>query len=133
MVEGEQSSNKVEWNMAALLNMELAKLRADSNNAYVRGDYKRAVDNLKAMSMTAIHVMTKDERDSLKAIEKVFEIPLLLYQGLGSFNQNERIKAKESSLIIREKYSRYNELLMDILNEHGFLGSYQQDMGKMKV
>lgn len=133
MVESEQSSNKVEWNMAALLNIELAKLREQANTALIKGDYRKGVDCLKGMAMTSIQVMTPEERSKLKAMEKVFEIPLLAYSGLGSFNTTQRKQANKASLLIREKITEYNEAVMDILNEHGFLGSYQKDMGKMKV
>lgn len=133
MDEVQGSDTKVSWNMAQLLNIELSNLRQKANYHYIQGNFKRAVDSLKAMAQTAIHVMTKEERDKLKEIDKEFKIPLIVYNGLGSFNPQEINKAKIASLKLSDSYSKYNEVLMDILNVHGFLGEYKKDAGSMKI
>lgn len=134
MVSSESmSNNQVEWNMAALLNMELSKLRSNSNSYFVQGKYREAIDSLIAMKMTGMHVFTPKERETLKKIENELLNSLLNYNYLGSFNPINAKMAALSVKNIRIKLPEYNEKLMDLLHTHGFLGSYKKDSARMNI
>lgn len=134
MVNSEgMSADQVEWNMAVLLNMELSKLRSNSNSYFIAGKYREAVDTLIAMKMTGIYAFSKEERKSLIELEKKLLAAVIHVNGSSSFNKSISSKAVEASIKIRDIYPLYNEKLMDMLHAHGFLGGYKKDSGMMRI
>lgn len=127
------SNSQVEWNMANLLNIELSKLRSNANTYFISGKYREAVDTLIVMKMTGIHAFSKEERDSLDIIEKKLFPSMIHLSTITSFNSRERSKAVEDIIKIKWLFPKYNEILMDTLHRHGFLGQYKKDAGRMKI
>ena len=127
------STDKVEWNMANLLNIELARLRSKANDHWINKEYSKAVDTLMAMKMTGGHVMHKEERVKLTSIEQQLEIPLAEYMGISSVNTNDVMKGRVAVIKVRRLYLQYNELVMDLLEKYGFLGGRKKDAGRMKI
>ena len=118
--------------MAALLNLELARLRTAANTAFVSGKFKTAIDCLDAMLMTAIHVLNESERKQLSDFENQFEPLLILYGHIGTWNKERLIAARKAEFALRKLYPKYNMIIMDFLDKYGFLGSRKQDASKMK-
>ena len=129
----DMSSDQVEWNMANLLNIELAKLRSQANTYFISGKYKNAVDSLVTMKMTGVHAMDKDERNALEEKEKELEQPILDYSRINSFNPEDKIAGISAIIKLRKIFMEYNIILMDTLHAHGFLGTYKKDGGIMKI
>ena len=127
------SNAQVEWNMANLLNIELSNLRAKANSYFIAGKYKQAMDSLIAMRLSCMYAFVKEERDALKDIEKELEVPLIQAQGIDTFNDDERKIAVKAMMVIRKNFPIYNEVLMDALHAHGFLGSFKKDSSMMRI
>ena len=127
----ELTAEKVEWNMAALLNMELGKLRSETNRYFVQKDYRKAVDCLISMWMTAVHVMSPAEKTAVEKLDTVLRAQLVSYGLRTSWNSTEGKKGMEAELNIRKIFPKLNEKVMDALFVHGFLGAMKKDSSKM--
>lgn len=132
MIEtNENAGLQVEWNMANMLNLELARLRTSANTAFISGEFKKAVDSLNAMLMTAIHVLNDAERSQVTELENQLN-PLLMQYGYTGWEKNQIIISLKARMDLRKLYPKYNMLIMDLLDKYGFLGSRKQDASKMK-
>lgn len=127
------SAAQVEWNMAGLLNIELSKLRSNANSFFVAGKYREAIDTLFVMKMTGIHVFDRKERERLEILERKLLLSMMHLSMAASFSPKERLKAMEDISKIRIIFPKYNEMLMDTLHAHGFLGNYKKDSGSMNI
>jgi len=120
---------QVEWNMAGLLNMELARLRNEANQYYTKHEYSKAFSCLLAMKQSAIHTIRPEERTELEKIEdKFYNIVGLLNTSLKIENQKLYFKVVG---MVSKLYNSYNNKLQDYLDFYGFLGDRKKDSSKL--
>jgi len=125
---------KVAWNASEGLIMEISNRRSSANTWFINGNLRRAFHTLTAIKQSVIQSFSKPEREKLKGIEEKFaKISAALTVGFSSsFNGSSRkIYANAYNLGLKF-YSQYNDLLMDLLEDRGYLIGEQSDASKMK-
>lgn len=114
----EDITKEVSWNASQGIIFQISNLLDTATKRYLEGKNKEWFFRLKAIKMRIIQSLESGERKELK--EKEGEIEKL-------FSSNKIIdKVKITSAI-----ERYNELLMDFLDEYGYLIQKKTDMGRM--
>ncbi len=129
----DRTGSEVEWNMAALVNMELAKLNSEANTAAISGNYSKAVACQLAKKQSAGFTFSEEERAKLKEMENKFNILLLKVRGIHSWNEEERIEGSMAEIELRSLYDSYVELLNDLLDKYGWFGGRKKDATRIRV
>lgn len=129
MVDKAELSEQQEWNMAALLNNELALLRNRANTFYISGKFNEAFQCLVAIKSTSIHVMNEDERKRLEDLEHQF-FKYINVIGSRLQQKNSKLYNKVAGVVFNT-YKQYNDLLQDLLNRYGFLGDTKKDSSRI--
>jgi len=127
-------TKKVSWNASSGLIMEISNRRSYANNFFINGDIRKAFHTLVAIKQSVIQSFTLPEREQLNVIEKKFgKIANYLYFSSGqSFNKDIRDVFFKSKELATKVYSVYNDLLMDLLEDRGYLIGEQADASSMK-
>jgi len=125
---------KVSWNASQGLIMEISNRRSYANNFYINGDIRKAFHTLIAIKQSVIQSFNLPERDKLKEIEEKFRrvANYLYFSSAQSFNKNLRDVFFLSKELATRVYSDYNDLLMDLLEDRGYLIGEQADASSMK-
>lgn len=125
---------KVSWNTSQGLIMEISNRRSYANTFFVSGKIRQAFNTLIAIKQSVIQSFKKPEREDLEKLEKKFnKIAKFLYaSSANSFNINQREAFSLAKSIAIKYYSEYNNKLMDLLNDRGYLIGEQTDASKMK-
>ena len=125
---------KVSWNASEGLIMELSNRRSYANTFFVNGDIKKALATLISIKQSVVQSFNADERIKLDNLEQRFNnvSKYLSANSAKSFNTNLR----EAYFIARDHavkiYSEYNNCLMDLLEQYGYLIGESTDASKMK-
>ena len=125
---------KVAWNASEGLIMEISNRRSYANTFYINGDIKKAFKTLIAIKQSVTQSFTKIEREELEQKEKLFNklSYALSYSNSGSFNKEVLNNYNEAKLLAIKFYAQYNDKLMDLLNDRGYLIGEASDASKMK-
>jgi len=125
---------QVAWNASQGLIMELSNRRSYANTFFINGDIKKAFKTLVSIKQSVIQSFNKKQREQLTAIESKFnEVSSFLSKSTSnSFNKNIRKVNFLSNVVATQLYSNYNELLMDLLGDYGYLIGEKTDSSKMR-
>jgi hypothetical protein len=128
------STSKVAWNAAEGIIMEISNRRAMANTFFIQGNISKAFNTLISMKQSVVQSFEKDKREKLEEIESKFrKIASMLPLGAAnSFNPNIREAHKLAKQIASKLYPEYNNLLMDYLQEKGYLVGEMSDASRMK-
>jgi len=126
-------TKKVAWNASEGLIMEISNRRSKANTYFISGDIGRAINTLISIKQSVIQSFNSEERGKLKEIEEKFDkiSGALLHSMSNSFNQYQRKLFSRAKMIARKIYSDYNDMLMDLLEDRGYLIGEQTDASKM--
>ena len=127
-------SKKVAWNTSQGLIIEISNRRSYANNFYVNGDIRKAFNTLIAIKQSVIQSFVEKERQELAVMEEWFnKINFALSRANSmSFNQETRKNFFNARAIAVKIYSKYNNRLMDLLDDRGYLIGEQTDASRMK-
>jgi hypothetical protein len=125
---------KVSWNASEGLIMEISNRRVSANTWFIAGNLRKAFHTLTAIKQSVIQSFSKTEREKLKGYEEKFgKISAVLTSGYSSsFNGSTRQLYSQAYRLGLKFYSDYNDTLMDLLEERGYLIGEQSDASKMK-
>lgn len=127
-------TKKVSWNASEGLIMEIARRRSNANSYFIQGDIRKAISTLIAIKQSVIQSFSQEERKNLTVIEDKFnKITIALSKSnSNSFDSTPRGVFKEANLIAFKIYSEFNDYLMDLLDDRGYLIGEQTDASVMK-
>lgn len=125
---------QVAWNASQGLIMELSNRRSYANTFFINGNIKKAFNTLIAIKQSVIQSFDKDERVELKKIEDNFsKASIYLNKSCASsWNKDIRETYLLSKRLSEKFYSKYNDKLMDLLENYGYLIGEKTDSSKMK-
>lgn len=125
---------KVAWNASEGLIFELAKRRSMANSYFIQGDIAKAFNTLISIKQSVIQSFKEDEREELKKIEDNFSTlsSALVPSMSSSFNTYQRRLYIDAKTLAKRMYSKYNDRLMDLLEQYGYLIGEATDASKMK-
>ena len=112
-----EDTKKVAFNLSQFMMIELHRLLHKSHNYYLQCDWKRCFHTLRCIKFNVIQSLTKEEREQLRHLE---DTTLLI-------TRNNRVLENE----LRKRTEEYNEMLMDVLETHGFLVKEKEDHKRM--
>lgn len=130
-------TEKVAFNLASGLIEEIRKRLDRASTDYIAGNIERAFYSAQSVKMRIVHTLQKlnkegkekgSERDLLYQLEKKIA-RILRY-----VKENKRTDPKKSiaaNAYVAELYVQYNELLMDMLENYGYLIHKKTDASKM--
>lgn len=102
-----------------------------ANTHFINGNLPRAFNTLISIKQSVIQSLDKNERDKLSDIENKFNKCSSAVSSI-TFNQEvNKIKGLAFNLV-RKLYHEYNDLLMDLLEDRGYLIGGQMDASKMR-
>ncbi|KKN65827.1 hypothetical protein LCGC14_0477630 [marine sediment metagenome] len=111
MEENLSHNKEVEWNLSAGIVGEIQNLLNTANRLYINGNILKAFWCLKSVKFRFIQSLEKDERKELRKTEKTF--------------YEEREKSNRNKMTFY--YEEYNEKIMDLLDEYGYLIPKKKD------
>lgn len=125
---------KVSWNASQGLIMELSNRRSYANTFFINGNIRKAFNTLISIKQSVIQSISLTNRTKLKALEENFNnFSRYLYPSLSSsFNNSNREAYGIAQGRAVKIYSDYNDTLMDLLQEAGYLIGEMSDASKMK-
>lgn len=124
---------KVAWNASEGLIMEISNRRVSANTWFVSGNIRKAFNTLIAIKQSVIQSFSTGERAELKALEDKFNkiAGALSASYSGSFNSQAKNIYKDAYALASNFYNRYNDKLMDLLDQYGYLVGEKADASKM--
>lgn len=127
-------TKKVAWNASEGLIIEISKRRSMANSFFISNKFKQSMNTLIAIKQSVIQSFDKAEREKLNKIEEKFSkiSPGLSSSFSNSFDNNKNKVFLMAQRVAKKIYSEYNDLLMDLLDERGYLIGEQSDGSKMK-
>lgn len=125
---------KVAWNASEGLIMEISNRRSMANTSFISGNLRKAFNTLIAIKQSVIQSFTIKEREQLLKIENDFSKIAYAISGSysSSFNTDARVLYSQAFKLGLKFYSKYNNLLMDLLEDRGYLIGEQADASVMK-
>jgi len=131
---GESGGKKVAWNASEGIIMELTRRRSMANSFFINGNISKSINTLIAVKQSVIQSVLKDERKLFEDLEERFLriAPYLSSSYSTSFNPKERELYSKAYSIALKIYSKYNETLMDLLEEREYLIGEKVDSSIMK-
>lgn len=129
-----ENVKKVSWNASEGLIMEISQRRSYANSYFIKGDIRKAFNTLISIKQSVIQSFIKEERDDLKKIEDKFsKIFLALSPSISnSFNSKMKEISSIAYNLAKKLYAEYNDKLMDLLEDRGYLIGEQTDASKMR-
>lgn len=127
-------TKKVSWNSSEGLIMEISNRRSLANSYFIQRDIRKAFSTLVSIKHATIQSFTKEERNELLELEEKFsKVSSGLSYSIGhSFDKKTRNIYSLAFSIASKIYSQYNDKLMDLLEDRGYLISEMSDSSKMK-
>jgi len=127
-------SKKVAWNASQGLIAEISNRRSYANTYFVNGDIKKAFNNLIAIKQSVIQSFSKKERGELEKMEKVYlDVSRYLSRNNPvSFSEDVRTAFHMAKKLAFKIYAEYNDRLMDLLEQYGYLIGEATDASRMK-
>lgn len=127
-------TKKVSWNASEGIIMELSNRRTLSNTFFINEDIRKAFKTLVSIKQSVIQSFKKEERLLLGDIEDKFNrVSMFLFSAsANSFNKKNRDAYLHSKELAIKFYSDYNDILMDLLDDRGYLVGELTDASKMK-
>lgn len=125
---------KVSWNVAEGLIMEISNRRALANTYFINGNIRKALSTLISIKQSVIQSFEKGERENLAKIEDKFNriSSALSKAAANSFNTKTNEAYKQAMTLAKKFYSEYNDTLMDLLENYGYLIGGKNDESVMK-
>jgi len=108
----EVEAKQVAFNMSIMQIQEVFRLLQESTNCYLKGNYRQMFFTLKAVKLSVIQSLSPEQRQSLE-------------------NQEQAITKCETKAEWFKGTEKYRTLLMDILEEKGYLIKKMEDYKKM--
>lgn len=124
---------QVEWNMAQLINMEIARLTEIINVSFMNGDYARAIKGIMAKRMTAGFVLNDSERKQVETYEKELRSLIQRLPFKNSFSNKAIQEGLKAEFFVLRLFPKYNELVQDLLDKYGFMGGRKKDSKIMSM
>ena len=115
-----KKTEKVSYHSSPELIKEISNRRVMANTFFVAGNIRNAFKALICMKQSIIQSITIKERINLKEIEKKFD-KCSSALGAPTFNKDINEMRTIAYNIVQRLYSEYNDLLMDILEDRGYL------------
>lgn len=109
-------TKKVAFNLSQLMMMELHRLLQRTHDHYLNCQWTKCFHTLRCIKFNVIQNLTEDERKQLKEIE---------------LKTNLRAHSREGLEELRISTERYHEMIMDILEAHGYLVKEREDHKRM--
>ena len=133
-MDNKKTPSKVSWNAAEGIIMEISNRRSAANGYFIQNNINKAFSTLIAIKQSVVQSFNQEERDELDAIEfKFHQVSALLPAGASnSFNPKVREAHRLAMTIAKKLYPTYNDLLMDLLSERGYLVGEMSDASRMK-
>jgi len=133
-MEYESEGSKVSWNAAQGIIMEISNRRSLANSYFIQNNLNKALSTLISMKQSVVQSFKKEDREKLEQIENKFhKVSNCLSLGaVNSFNKDIREASKLARNIASKLYREYNDLLMDLLQDKGYLVGQQVDSSKMR-
>jgi len=124
---------EVSWNASQGLIMEISNRRTMANTSFISGNIRKAFFTLISIKQSVIQSFYDSERTKLKNIEDKFRrISYALHSSFSNSFNSYMKKANKIAVVLANKlYSEYNDLLMDLLNERGYLIGEKTDASHM--
>jgi hypothetical protein len=122
---------KVSWNASEGIIAEISNRRSMANTHFINGNLNRAFNTLISIKQSVIQSLTSEERVKLSIIEDKFNKCSIAISSVNFNNDINKIKGLAFNLV-RKLYHEYNNLLMDLLEDRGYLIGGQQDASKMR-
>lgn len=125
---------KVSWNVSQGIINEISNRRSFANTFFIEGEIRKAINTLISIKQSVIQSFTEDERTNLFNIEEKFNkcAGMLSSSSANSFNKKTRESHKLAKDLATKIYSEYNDKLMDLLENYGYLIAEQTDATQMK-
>lgn len=123
-----ETIDKVSWNLAAGIIMEIQNLLAKANTNYISGRITKCFHCLKAIKMRIIQNLSQEERLHLKKLEEEIHKKMYALESTSTEDGKEWHIAKGEVCNLVENY---NETILDLLDKYGFLIEKKQDYKKM--
>lgn len=129
-----EDSKKVAWNASQGIINEISNRRSLANGHFINGQIKKAMNTLISIKQSVIQSFKPDERTKLEDVESKFnKISNALNNSASNSFNTKIIKAHSQALVLANKfYSEYNDLLMDLLQDRGYLVGEQSDASRMR-
>lgn len=127
-------NKKVSWNASQGLIAEISNRRSMANTYFIQGNIRKAFTTLISIKQSVVQSFNDTERTSLDEIEKKFnKISFALSSSFsGSFDSKLNKINHLARQVASKLYSEYNNSLMDLLDDRGYLISEQTDASTMK-
>jgi hypothetical protein len=125
--------SQVAWNVSSSIIDEIAKRLEQSSDMFMKGNYAMMFHILKILKHRIIQSLSPDERTTLNRQEQKI---IKLFNQLNGYNKLQKFE-KEKINHQKIKYSfqnyviNYNDIIMDILNSHGYLIAEKADVSSM--
>lgn len=125
---------KVSWNASQGIITEVANRRSYANTFFINGNIRQSFKTLVSIKQSVIQSFNQKERDEMKEIETKFNKCSLFLSSssANSFSKSVRESHQLATKLATKIYSEYNDSLMDLLNNYGYLIGEQTDATKMK-
>ena len=132
-----ETSDKSSWNLSGYLVNSIGEHFTKAHQAYTNNRPDICFVNLKIIKMKIIANLKEEERSELKKIEEQI-IPMMAIWNnkhsklTGFYSEKEKIKSEVSILPkILDELEKYNETLMDFMENYNLLFSKQLDRTKI--
>jgi hypothetical protein len=127
-------TTKVSWNASQGIITEISNRRTSANTFFINGDMRKALNTLISIKQSVIQSFKPEEREKLKKIEEKFDkvSKFLTHSASHSFNNDVRHAFSLANDYATDIYSKYNDLLMDLLEDRGYLVGQMADASKMR-
>lgn len=119
---------QVNWNVAKFLTIYIGMMLNQSGNDYAKGDLDSAFRKLKAIRMRIVQNLKPNEREKIKEQEQIVAKSIYEYSQSKKIPEVRILKFRESSY----QYEKLNEMLMDMLDDKGYLIEKKKDASKME-
>lgn len=130
VIEGSAEIEKqVGWNLASGIIQEINHHLQNASNNYVKGQYGKAFDFLKAVAMRICSNLEEDELKELQELEN--KLHLLRLSAKDKTGFKVPLKSKQASYELWKSLDQYNFKLMVYLKKYGYLIPPKKDKSQM--
>lgn len=138
----EENQQSVAYNLSLLQIQEVFRLLQKANDYYLNNKFAHVFHALRCAKMSCIQNLSQEERNLLDRMEKDLDLLVSVDNIMKDekFQNPSKLSAKESSIYnivmkvkkngknLRVEVEKYKEILMDILESHGYLIKKMEDI-----
>jgi len=124
-----EKPQEVSWNLSMILIAEIGNLLNHASNNYVKRNYGKAFDYLKAVKMRVVAYLSKDEINKLSDMEdKAYKyIEFSKPKGFNPIGESYY----ENTFKLWKLLDEYNTFLFSLLRKYGLLIPMKEDTSKL--